>query len=119
MFLLLLLTSGLVIACGGDDQAAPPAANTVQVSDGPTTTTAPAPDTVISNFAYAVRGPVKPGQQATIANRDDPSHSVTADDSNSFDIRVSGGGGEMTFTAPTAPGSYAFHCKYHANMHGT
>jgi hypothetical protein len=40
-----------------------------------------------------------------------------ADESNLFDIRVSGGG-IQSFTAPTTPGTYPFHCKYHANMHG-
>jgi plastocyanin len=24
----------------------------------------------------------------------------------------------MTFAAPTTPGTYPFHCRYHANMHG-
>jgi plastocyanin len=24
----------------------------------------------------------------------------------------------MHFTAPATPGSFAFHCKHHANMHG-
>ncbi|MDT5151245.1 MAG: hypothetical protein QOI01_2978 [Mycobacterium sp.] len=37
----------------------------------------PVGDIVISNFAYAVRAPLKPGQQLTITNNDEPSHSVT------------------------------------------
>ena len=61
---------------------------------------------------------VRPGQQLTIVNKDDPNHTVTADENNLFDIRVSGGGGMQSFTAPTTPGTYPFHCKYHANMHG-
>jgi plastocyanin len=69
-------------------------------------------------MAYTVPTSVRPGQQMTVVNKDDPSHSVTADENNLFDIRVSGGGGQQSFTAPTTPGTYPFHCKYHANMHG-
>jgi plastocyanin len=74
---------------------------------------------VISGYAYTVPSTVRPGQQITVVNNDDASHSVTADENNLFDVRVSGGGGVETFTAPTTPGTYPFHCKYHANMHGT
>jgi plastocyanin len=77
------------------------------------------PDIVISDFAYAVRGPVQAGQQDIIVDKDEASHSVTADAGNVFDVRVSGGGGTSTFTAPSAPGTYAFHCRYHATMHGS
>lgn len=114
-----LLLGGVLIACGGTDDSAPPAASEVSNTTAPTTTATPPPDIVISNFTFLVRGPVKPGQQVTIVNQDDPSHSVATDTGDTFDVRVSGGGGTTTFTAPTAPGSYAFHCKYHADMHGT
>jgi plastocyanin len=73
---------------------------------------------VIFNMAYTVPPSVSPGQELTIVNKDDPAHTVTADENNLFDVRVSGGGGIMSFTAPTTPGTYPFHCKYHANMHG-
>ena len=29
------------------------------------------------------------------------------------------GNGKGTLTAPTEPGEYAIHCKYHPSMHGT
>jgi plastocyanin len=35
-----------------------------------------------------------------------------------FDVDVSAGG-TATFTAPSKPGSYPYHCKYHGNMHAT
>ena len=70
-------------------------------------------------MAYTVPTSVRPGQQLTIVNNDDPNHTVTADQNNLFDIRVSGGGGVEPFTAPMAPGTYPFHCKYHATMHGS
>ena len=73
---------------------------------------------VISNMSYTVPPSVSPGQQLTIVNNDSANHTVTADENNLFDVRVSGGGGSSSFTAPTTPGTYPFHCKYHANMHG-
>jgi plastocyanin len=83
------------------------------------TSTAPVADISISHFTYAVRGRVKPGQQLIVVNEDEASHSLAADAGNAFDIRVSGGGGIETLTAPMTPGTYDFHCKYHANMHGS
>ena len=73
----------------------------------------------ISNFAYAVRAPLTPGQQVRVVNDDQANHSVTADANAAFDVRVSGGGGITTFTAPMTPGVYPFHCKYHAQMRGS
>ncbi|WP_286199163.1 cupredoxin domain-containing protein [Mycolicibacterium sp. ELW1] len=68
-------------------------------------------------MSYTVPPSVKPGQQLTIVNNDSENHTVTADENNLFDVRISGGGRE-TLTAPTTPGTYPFHCKYHANMQG-
>ena len=45
------------------------------------------------------------------------SHTVTADSGSAFTAEVSGKG-TTTFTAPTQPGNYAFHCTYHPMMHG-
>ena len=68
--------------------------------------------------------PVHHADQQSLSGDDDRhdaqgSRTVTADANNVFDVRVSGGGGIATFTAPTTPGTYPFHCKYHANMQGT
>jgi plastocyanin len=115
----LLLLGGLIAACGGTDDSAAHSAPNVSATNTPPPTVAAVPDIVISDFAYAVRGPVKAGQQVIIVDKDEASHSVTADAGNAFDVRVSGGGGTSTFTAPSAPGTYAFHCRYHATMHGS
>ncbi|OZF37767.1 hypothetical protein CH294_09470 [Rhodococcus sp. 14-2483-1-1] len=72
-------------------------------------------DIVISGFAFQVPTRVSPGQQITIRNGDSTEHSVTADTGDTFDVDV-GGGETATLTAPTAPGTYAFHCEYHPNM---
>jgi plastocyanin len=126
----LLLSAAALIACGGTDEAPPSAApassngqsSTTAMPSQPSPTSPGAPQAeggqiVISNMMFTVPPTVRPGQQLTIVNKDEPNHTVTADD-NVFDIRVSGGGGIEAFTAPTTPGTYPFHCKYHTNMHG-
>lgn len=114
------LSASMLTACGGAENAAPPVDVEGQTpATTVTTTQRPAPpDIVIADFGYTAPAPVTPGATVTVVNRDEPSHTVTADD-GLFDVRVSGGGGTSTFTAPTAPGSYPIHCKYHANMHGS
>jgi plastocyanin len=68
------------------------------------------------NFGQPVT--VSPGAQVTIRNDDSAEHSVTSDTAGKFDVEVDGKG-QATLTAPTEPGEYAFHCKYHPSMHGT
>lgn len=127
----LLFSAAVLIACGGSKESPPTSAFTspnVQspIAVMPSSSSAPSPpgapqaasgEIVISNMAFSTPPSVRPGQQLTIVNKDEPNHTVTADD-NLFDIRISGGGGTQSFTAPTTPGTYPFHCKYHANMHG-
>jgi plastocyanin len=127
----LLLSAAVLIACGGTNES--PSSSAPASPNGQSSVTGMPPSTsapnspgaqradsqiVISKMAYAVPTYVAPGQQLTIVNNDDPNHTVTADENNLFDIRVSGGGGIQSFTAPPTPGTYPFHCKYHANMHG-
>ena len=112
-----VVTTATLIGCSTSDDSALPVTNGISTTSAPATS-APAPDIVISNYGYAVRGPVKAGQQVTVINDDQANHSLASDSSNAFDLRVSGGGGIATLTAPMTPGTYEFHCKYHANMHG-
>lgn len=118
-----LLSAGLLAACGGSNVSESSSAQPTSGGEQSSTTEAPPVPAgsaiVIANFAYTVPPSVRPGQQLTIVNNDEPNHTVTADENNLFDVRVSGGGGIEPFTAPTTPGTYAFHCKYHSNMHGT
>jgi plastocyanin len=118
-----VLCAGALTACGGDKTPAASTPPSTSVSSAPpTTATSPAhpaaAQITIDKMAYSVAGPVKAGQEVTVTNNDEAAHTVTSD-TNAFDVRVSGGGGTATFTAPTAPGSYPFHCKYHANMTGS
>ena len=114
-----VLSAATLTACGGTIQpSAPPAAPLTAAPSSPSAPQARGSEIVISNMTFEVPPSVSPGQQLTIVNNDSANHTVTADENNLFDIRVSGGGGSESFTAPTTPGTYPFHCKYHANMHG-
>ena len=74
----------------------------------------------ISNFAYEIPGAVAPGAEVKVTNMDSAEHTVTADqDATIFDVEVKENGGTATFKAPSEPGTYAFHCTYHPNMHGS
>ncbi len=123
-----VVSAGVLAACGGGGNQS--SSSFVRTSTGSASSTTEMPSTsapavaagseiVISNYAYTVPASVRPGQQITIVNKDDASHTVTADENNLFDVRISGGGGVETITAPMTPGTYPFHCKYHDNMHGT
>src|SRR5262249_44737406 len=71
----------------------------------------------ISNESFAST-PVKAGSTVTIKNMDQIEHTVTSDDGTSFNVDMPGGQ-TKTFTAPTKPGTYKFHCNIHSFMHGT
>jgi len=61
---------------------------------------------------------VPPGAQIAIKNNDSVEHSVTSDTAGKFTVDVDGNE-QSALTAPSEPGEYAFHCKYHPSMHGT
>jgi plastocyanin len=79
---------------------------------------APAAAISIKDFAYGDPITVSPGAVVTVTNMDTAEHTVTADQGAAFDVEVKENGGTATFTAPSQPGTYAFHCTYHPNMHG-
>lgn len=72
----------------------------------------------IAKFAYQTPASVSPGATVTVMNMDGEAHTVTADSGTAFDTKVDPSA-SSTFTAPMKPGTYAFHCTYHGNMHGT
>ncbi len=71
----------------------------------------------IKDFMYKGAMTVKPGQMVMVTNDDTEAHTLTSDDTGMFAVTVQPGGTAM-FDAPTKPGSYAYHCDFHANMHG-
>ena len=91
------------------------------VAAGPVLAISPAfaagnPTVTISNFSYAAPASVSPGATITVINKDPETHTVTADAGGFSD--TAGAGSTTSFTAPAAPGRYAFHCNFHGNMHG-
>jgi plastocyanin len=71
----------------------------------------------IKSFSFTTPDSVSPGATITVENKDGTAHTVTSDTGNAFDDAASPG--TSTFTAPTKPGSYPFHCTIHPSMHGT
>ena len=99
-------------------------------SSGSTTTSAPtsgatatggatadSPTITIKGFHYTPLQ-VAPGTTITVKNLDDAEHTVTSDTKGVFKADEVGGT-PKTFTAPTKPGTYNYHCDYHASMHGS
>ena len=85
---------------------------------GTADTSAAAAAITIKNFDFGASVTVSPGATVTVTNLDGAKHTVTADEGSAFDVDVKGNGGTGTFTAPSVPGTYAYHCTYHPNMHG-
>ena len=72
----------------------------------------------IQNFAFSL-ATVKPGSTVTVQNKDSTTHTVTSDTSGLFDAGNVEPGKTKTFTAPSNPGNYTFHCNIHSQMHAT
>ena len=75
-------------------------------------------DITISGTAFSDVKPVKAGATVTVKNEDGFAHTVTADN-GAFNTNNIDGDKTVTFTAPSTPGTYKFHCNIHSSMHGT
>ncbi|WP_406197479.1 cupredoxin domain-containing protein [Kitasatospora sp. NBC_01560] len=63
---------------------------------------------------------VAPGATITVTNQDSAEHTLTATTAGKeFDTGVLATGQSATITAPSAPGTYPFHCDIHPSMKGT
>jgi plastocyanin len=71
----------------------------------------------IKDFKYSGAKTVAAGSKVMIMNNDAEAHTVTADSGSAFDVTVAPGK-TATLTAPSKPGSYAYHCTFHSGMHG-
>ncbi|WP_258804220.1 cupredoxin domain-containing protein [Pseudarthrobacter sp. NS4] len=119
--------------CGGMSGSGTTAAPTLteQFPSAPAATTEPAPtasgtgstpaaapaEILIKGFKYQGAETASPGAEITVINEDAEAHTITADTGNAFDANIQVGTG--TFTAPTEPGTYPYHCNFHGNMKGT
>lgn len=65
-------------------------------------------------------GSASPGASVTVKfiNAGQTQHSFTLDNGGGEVVADGGATKTLTFTAPSS-GSIAFHCKFHASMHGT
>ncbi len=135
----LVLAAALLGAAGcapGEGTTASPAATApasasategMQMGSGPPGSSTPATSAsagstaaiTVRDFAYGTPLVVDAGAQVTVTNMDSAEHTVTADDGSAFDVDVKGSGGTASFTAPSKPGTYAYHCTFHPGMHGT
>lgn len=106
----LLVVAALATACGGSGGQTSETATTAADASGATIT--------IASMSFGDPITVAPGAQITVSNTDSAEHSVTSNVEGTFDVHVDGKA-EKTFTAPTQPGEYAFHCVYHPSMTGT
>ncbi|KJY36908.1 cupredoxin domain-containing protein [Streptomyces sp. NRRL S-495] len=102
--------------------AASSAASTAASSAAASSAPAGAVTVTIKDFKF---GPatltVAPGTKITVTNQDSAGHTLTAiaPNAGAFDTGLLEQGKSATITAPTAPGSYPFHCDVHPNMTGT
>jgi plastocyanin len=118
------LVAALATACGGSSNSTQQSQTgtetaTASASAATSAPTAAAAATItIANMSFGEAVTVPPGAQVAIKNDDSAEHSVTSDTASTFDVEVDGKE-QSKLTAPTQPGDYAFHCKYHPSMHGT
>jgi plastocyanin len=107
-----LFTAGALLFGPGEDapiSSATPAA-------GASASATASPTLGISGFKFASIA-VKPGASVSIANRDDTTHTVTAD-KGAFNTKASAKS-TTSLRAPTATGTYTFFCAIHPEMRGT
>jgi plastocyanin len=119
------VVAAFATACGGSntstqEKSSGTATATASPSTGQTSgpAAAAAATITISSMSFGDPITVSPGSQIAITNKDSVEHSVTSDAADKFSVDVEANE-EGKLTAPTEPGEYAFHCKYHPSMHGT
>jgi plastocyanin len=104
-------------ACGSSSKNSPSSSPTTAAAGAPSGAAAGADTITIQNFKFSSIT-VKPGATVTVKNMDSTTHTNTADKGqwNTGDINS---GSSATFTAPSTPGTYGFHCNIHNFMTGT
>jgi plastocyanin len=104
----------------GAPTATPPAAPATEATASAPATGTTGASLKIASFAYDPTPlTVAPGTSIPVKNSDSAEHTVTSDTAGIFLADDIAHGKTVTFTAPTRPGKYTFHCEYHPNMHGT
>lgn len=114
----LAFAATLLTACGSSSTTADKTQSTGGTSQETSVTAVAGPTITIANMAFGQGITVTPGAEINVVNKDSVEHSVTSDAAGAFDVEVDGGG-HKALTAPSRPGDYTFHCKYHPSMTGT
>ena len=107
----------VLTGCGSTTSPSGEAPSSSAPAAGSGTETASAAVITIKNFTFTTPDSVSPGAKITVDNKDGVAHTVTSDSGGAFDSPAPPG--NSSFTAPTTPGSYPFHCNIHPEMHGT
>lgn len=110
------LMTATTAACGSSESGPSPTATT-QIPLTSSAVDAVSAMITITNYSFANPVAVKPGAEIAVKNQDAVEHTVTSDTGGEFDSEATENG-SATFTAPTTPGSYPFHCTYHSSMRG-
>lgn len=125
------LVAALLAGCGsGSDSGSGPSGSAAS-DGGPSMSMSPgshmtqssqpagsASTITIHDFAFEGPASVAAGATVTVVNDDPETHSVTADGGGGFDVTVAPGE-SRTFVAPSEAGSFAYHCLFHSDMHGS
>jgi plastocyanin len=120
-FAALVIAAGLLAACGGGSAHSSTSTSKNSAMDG-SGGAANGTTITIKNFAFSPSTlTVSPGAKVTVHNDDSATHTVTAvsPHSGAFNTGDIAPGETATFTAPSAPGTYAYICIIHQFMHGT
>jgi plastocyanin len=96
LIVLALLALGLA-ACSSSSKSSSSSGGTAQIT--------------IKDFSFTVQS-VPAGSTVTVKNDGPSTHTVTADNGE-FNTDNISSGDTKTFTAPSKPGNYAFHCNIH------
>jgi plastocyanin len=109
---LIVAAATLATACG---HGGGPSTVNVPKATGSST----APTVTIADFKFTPSTIKVPrGTSLEVTNTDDAPHTLTADDSHSFDSGTLEHGKSTSLRAP-GPGTYAYHCDIHPYMTGS
>jgi plastocyanin len=113
------VVAAIATACSGSSstQQNSTTAGASSAIAGPASPTDAVAAITITNMKFSAPVTVRPGVAIAITNEDFEEHSVTSDTPGVFDVEVEANMKGM-LTAPSAPGGYPFHCKYHPVITG-
>ncbi len=108
----------LAAGCGGSSKSS--GASSSSGAAAPAAASGGAKESVtIANFAYKPTPvTVKVGAQVTFTNQDSAEHTATADSGSALETGTLKQGQSKAVTL-SQPGTIAYHCAFHAFMHGT